>query len=129
MTNSKRNHVAQTPAVRSKLTSMWHSVKYGRAAFAAVSAAKNDQNFDRNSAVWLLGQCYHRKTKRRKGSASGRRTSGDGEDTSEEEDDVIKEFNLDFSSKIWMTYRYHKQWLWESLNFYTYTSTGKTWKS
>ena len=104
MTNSKRNDIAQTqtPAVRSKLTSMWHSVKYGRAAFAAVSAAKNDQNFDRNSAVWLLGQRYHRR-KRRKGS-----DISTGEDIFEEEDDVIKEFNLDFSSKIWMTYRYQR---------------------
>ena len=116
MTNSKRNHVEQpSPAVRSKLTSMWHSVKYGRAAFAAVSAAKNDQNFDRNSAVWLLGQCYHRKRRRRR---KGSDISAGEDIFEEEEDDVIKEFNLDFSSKIWMTYRYHYPWVWKFLSTY-----------
>lgn len=76
---------------------MWHSVKYGKAAFAAVSAASNDQNFDRNSAVWLLGQCY---LKRR------RRSSEQSNADDDKEDDAIKEFALDFASKIWMTYRY-----------------------
>lgn len=83
----------ETLAVRSKLTSMWHSVKYGKAAFAAVSAANNDQNFDRNSAVWMLGHCYH---KRRNSQSNG---------NGEEDDDAIREFALDFASRVWMTYR------------------------
>ena len=92
----KTQNTSETAAVRSKLTSMWHSVKYGKAAFAAVSAANNDQNFDRNSAVWLLGQCYLKR----------RRSSDQSNGTNDRDDDAIQEFALDFASKIWMTYRY-----------------------
>ena len=48
--------------------------------------------------MWLLGQCYH---KRRRSRRSFDLSDGDDE----REDDVIREFNLDFASKIWMTYR------------------------
>ena len=49
----KTQTTSETAAVRSKLTSMWHSVKYGRAAFAAVSAAHNDQGHNSKEMLWL----------------------------------------------------------------------------
>ena len=50
--------------------------------------------------MWLLGQCYHKR--RRRSRRSFDQSDGDDE---REDDDVIGEFNLDFASKIWMTYR------------------------
>jgi hypothetical protein len=50
--------------VKQRLTNMWNNVKYGKAAWslgesAAVGGVTG--NFSRNSAVWLLGQCYHKR--------------------------------------------------------------------
>ncbi len=42
---------------KAKMMSMWHNMKYSKTFFAIDSNA----SFSSNSAVWLLGQCYHKR--------------------------------------------------------------------
>ncbi len=81
--------------IRQRLTSMWHNVKYGRTAWSiGESTSSAAGNFSKNSAVWLLGQCYHRRNHGRDES------SPDSDDSA-----MIRAFSLDFSTRLWMTYR------------------------
>ncbi|XP_046406134.1 cysteine protease ATG4D isoform X2 [Ischnura elegans] len=69
--------------IKTRLMSMWNNVKYGW-------MVKTKTNFSKDSAVWLLGRCYH---KRLEGDIDTGEAGG------------IEEFKLDFVSRIWLTYR------------------------
>ncbi|KAF4532511.1 hypothetical protein B566_EDAN007626 [Ephemera danica] len=77
--------------VKTKLKSMWNNMKYGW-------TVKIKTNFSKDSPVWLLGKCYHRK----QDSAS---TIGPFEEPVTAEDSGIEGFKVDFVSRIWLTYR------------------------
>ncbi len=113
--------------VRQKLRSMWHNVKYGRAAWAlmqegvvgpavAVGAAAGGER----RPVWLLGRCYER----RRGKGHPReyrsqrswperqgRASPLSPDSSPQhprfysDESMLAAFHLDFHTRLWFTYR------------------------
>ena len=85
--------------IKNKLISAWNNVKYGRKAWATSEMFK--QGFSRNSPVWLLGQAYHRKLV----TAVAGSPTGNTVRTFSEIDCGIEEFERDFQSRIWMTYR------------------------
>ena len=47
---------------KNKLLSTWYNMKYGKAMFSLES---NTLISNCQSPVWLLGQCYHRKMRKR----------------------------------------------------------------
>ncbi|XP_049781963.1 cysteine protease ATG4C isoform X1 [Schistocerca cancellata] len=73
--------------VKTKLLAMWYNMKYGL-------NVKMKTNFSRDSPVWLLGRCYHRKT-----------DPCDEQPVSDEKEEGIESFKSDFMSRIWLTYR------------------------
>lgn len=87
--------------VESRLLSMWNNVKFGW-------TVKLKTTFSKESPVWLLGRCYHRKL-----SPSGSLESSTEIGTEATAHDPIEHiygegiegFKSDFISKIWMTYR------------------------
>jgi cysteine protease ATG4 len=52
-------------------------------------------NFSKDSPVWLLGRCYHRKMIIDSSSQSEEGNEGEG----------IEGFKTDFISRVWLTYR------------------------
>ncbi|XP_069693822.1 cysteine protease ATG4D [Periplaneta americana] len=74
--------------VKTKLMSMWCNMKYGW-------TVKLKTNFSKDSPVWLLGKCYHRKMII---DSSPHPEGGI-------ESEGIEGFKLDFISRIWLTYR------------------------
>jgi len=85
--------------IKTKLLSAWNNVKYGKNAWATSDMFK--PGFSRNSPVWLLGHAYHRKLV----SATAESPTGNTVRTFSETDCGIEEFQRDFQSRIWMTYR------------------------
>ncbi|CAH2094580.1 unnamed protein product [Euphydryas editha] len=87
--------------VESRLLSMWNNVKFGW-------TVKLKTNFSKESPVWLLGRCYHRKL-----SPSGSLESsteigmeaGAHDPMEQIYGEGIEGFKSDFISKVWMTYR------------------------
>ncbi|KAG8232565.1 hypothetical protein J437_LFUL008703 [Ladona fulva] len=69
--------------IKTRLMSVWNNMKYGW-------MVKIKTNFSKDSPVWLLGKCYHRKLE---GDIEADDTAG------------IEEFKLDFISRLWLTYR------------------------
>ncbi|XP_035211627.1 cysteine protease ATG4C-like [Stegodyphus dumicola] len=68
--------------VKTKLRSMWNNMKYGW-------RVKREVNLKTDSAIWLLGKCYHNKLN--EGMLLPQ--------------DVANQLKLDLLSKIWLTYR------------------------
>ncbi|KAK7789854.1 hypothetical protein R5R35_003761 [Gryllus longicercus] len=75
--------------VKTKLLSFWNNMKYGW-------TVKMKTNFSKDSAVWLLGKCYHRRTEEDVSA---------GQDIHTIREDGIEGFKIDFISRIWLTYR------------------------
>lgn len=90
--------------VKTKLLSMWNNVKYGW-------TVKIKTNFSKESPVWLLGQCYLKKSEDPLERASealepvrtGSQVSLAMDATNFEH--TIEEFKRDFVSRLWLTYR------------------------
>ncbi|XP_054722020.1 cysteine protease ATG4D-like [Uloborus diversus] len=81
------NHANSSPNVqqaqmKTKLRSAWNNMIYGL-------RIKREVNLKVDSAIWLLGQCYHNRLN----------------DSSIVSQDVAKQLKLDLLSKIWLTYR------------------------
>lgn len=88
--------------IKTKLISAWNNVKYGKKAWATSEMFKT--GFSKNSPVWLMGQAYHRKLVSSMEGGSGSPT-GNTVRTFTETDCGIEEFERDFKSRIWLTYR------------------------
>ncbi|XP_020287304.1 cysteine protease ATG4D isoform X2 [Pseudomyrmex gracilis] len=90
--------------VKTKLLSMWNNVKYGW-------TVKMKTNFSKESPVWLLGQCYLKKSEDPLERASeALEPVGTGSQVSLAIDatnfeNTIEEFKRDFVSRLWLTYR------------------------
>ncbi|XP_011169131.1 cysteine protease ATG4D [Solenopsis invicta] len=90
--------------VKTKLLSMWNNVKYGW-------TVKMKTNFSKESPVWLLGQCYLKKSEYPLERASeALEPVGTGSQVSLAMDatnfeNTIEEFKRDFMSRLWLTYR------------------------
>ncbi|XP_029672681.1 cysteine protease ATG4D isoform X1 [Formica exsecta] len=103
--------------VKTKLLSMWNNVKYGW-------TVKIKTNFSKESPVWLLGQCYLKKSEDPLERASeALEPVGTGSQVSLAMDatnfeNTIEEFKRDFVSRIWLTYRREFQ----TLNGSTFTT-------
>ncbi|VVC91525.1 cysteine protease ATG4D [Leptidea sinapis] len=87
--------------VESKLLSMWNNVKFGW-------TVKLKTNFSKESPVWLLGRCYHRKLSP-SGSLESSTEVGTEATANEGVEHIygegIEGFKSDFISRLWMTYR------------------------
>ncbi|XP_071055196.1 cysteine protease ATG4C [Onthophagus taurus] len=84
--------------VKTRLLSMWNNVKYGM---------KLKTNFSKESPVWLLGRCYHKKlenTDLTEVATDVAAFQSQGNLTTNE-DEGFEGFKSDFISRIWMTYR------------------------
>lgn len=103
-TTASNNRLEETDAnaegegkVKNRLLSMWNNVKYGM---------KLKTNFSKESPVWLLGKCYHRKESpdvTEMGTDVAAFTSQ--ANLSADEDEGLEGFKADFVSRVWMTYR------------------------
>lgn len=74
--------------MKTKLLSMWTNMKYGW-------TVKMKTNFSKDSPVWLLGRCYHRKMTAEPLSDTNVELEGEG----------FESFKADFISRVWLTYR------------------------
>ncbi|KAJ9580845.1 hypothetical protein L9F63_023976 [Diploptera punctata] len=74
---------------KNKFMSLWNNMKYGW-------MVNTKTNFSKDSPVWLLGRCYHRKMII---------DSSDRNSSREVEENGIEGFKSDFISRIWLTYR------------------------
>ncbi|XP_059053287.1 cysteine protease ATG4D [Achroia grisella] len=87
--------------VESKLLSMWNNMKFGW-------TVKIKTSFSKESPVWLLGRCYHRKLSP-SGSLESSTEIGTEATAHESMDQIygegIEGFKSDFISRLWMTYR------------------------
>lgn len=87
--------------VESRLLSMWNNVKFGW-------TVKMKTSFSKESPVWLLGRCYHRKLSPT-GSLESSTEIGTEATAQQPMEQIygegIEGFKSDFSSRIWMTYR------------------------
>ncbi|XP_014371931.2 cysteine protease ATG4D [Papilio machaon] len=87
--------------VESRLLSMWNNVKFGW-------TVKLKTTFSKESPVWLLGRCYHRKLSP-SGSLESSTEIGTEATAHETVEQIygegIEGFKSDFVSRIWMTYR------------------------
>lgn len=87
--------------VESRLLSMWNNVKFGW-------TVKLNTSFSKESPVWLLGRCYHRKLSPT-GSLESSTEIGTEATVHQPMEQIFGEgiegFKSDFVSKIWMTYR------------------------
>ncbi|XP_025110135.1 cysteine protease ATG4D-like isoform X1 [Pomacea canaliculata] len=84
------------------MKSMWNNVKYGW-------TIKTKTNFKYDSPIFLLGRCYHR---RAEAESSQQEQEGHMHQTQQEEQvqqhyriSALDEFNADFTSRLWFTYR------------------------
>ncbi|KAG7207811.1 hypothetical protein KM043_009413 [Ampulex compressa] len=89
--------------VKTKLLSMWNNVKYGW-------TVKIKTNFSKESPVWLLGRCYHKKPEEPLEKASEAERLDTGSEISLAMDaanfeEGIEGFKRDFVSRLWLTYR------------------------
>lgn len=89
--------------VKTRLLSMWNNMKYGW-------TIKTKTNFSKESPVWLLGKCYHKKCEAGESERTelGTDIASQGEviaSEMQEEDEGIEAFRLDFVSRLWLTYR------------------------
>lgn len=87
--------------VKTKLMSMWNNMKYGM---------KLKTNFSKESPVWLLGKCYHRKVDNPENTELGTDIAAFSQSQTNiahnlEEEEGIEGFKQDFLSRIWLTYR------------------------
>ncbi|GAB6029015.1 hypothetical protein CHUAL_004803 [Chamberlinius hualienensis] len=89
--------------VKTKLLSVWNNVKYGW-------TVRLKTNFKRDSPIWFLGQCYHRKVedasqgKEILAAAMGS-TIATGSNPPVGMANGMEGFQQDFISRIWFTYR------------------------
>ncbi|XP_026760732.2 cysteine protease ATG4D [Galleria mellonella] len=87
--------------VESKLLSMWNNMKFGW-------TVKIKTNFSKESPVWLLGRCYHRKLSPT-GSLESSTEIGTEATAHQPMEQIygegIEGFKSDFISRLWMTYR------------------------
>lgn len=87
--------------VESRLLSMWNNVKFGW-------TVKVKTSFSKESPVWLLGRCYHRKLSPT-GSLESSTEIGTEATAHQPMEQILGEgiegFKSDFISRIWMTYR------------------------
>lgn len=87
--------------VKTHLLSMWNNMKYGM---------KLKTNFSKESPVWLLGKCYHRKVEDPEEAELGTDIAAF---TSQpniahqhvNEEEGLEGFKQDFITRIWLTYR------------------------
>nr|CAD7441372.1 unnamed protein product [Timema bartmani] len=77
--------------VKTKIFSIWNNMRHGW-------TVKMKTNFSKDSPVWLLGKCYHRKLSTVLNDSTSSVEAG-------EEANGINSFKSDFSSKFWLTYR------------------------
>ncbi|KRT78480.1 Peptidase [Oryctes borbonicus] len=86
--------------VKTRLLSMWNNMKYGM---------KLKTNFSKESPVWLLGRCYHKKLENMDSTEEGTDVAAYASQgnvrLSTNEDEGFEGFKSDFISRIWMTYR------------------------
>ncbi|KAG7297920.1 hypothetical protein JYU34_018675 [Plutella xylostella] len=87
--------------VESRLLSMWNNVKFGW-------TVKMKTSFSKESPVWLLGRCYHRKLSPT-GSLESSTEIGTEATANQPIEQIygegIEGFKSDFTSRLWMTYR------------------------
>lgn len=87
--------------VESRLMSMWNNVKFGW-------TVKLKTSFSKESPVWLLGRCYHRKLSPTNSLESSTEVATEATAHQPLEQifgEGIEGFKLDFTSRIWLTYR------------------------
>ncbi|XP_026468556.1 cysteine protease ATG4D [Ctenocephalides felis] len=108
--NSSNNRLEDAQSknkVETKLMSMWNNMKYGW-------TVKIRTNFSKELPVWLLGRCYHKKSPSPESSVEvlgssissmELATDATGMDNVWEGDSGIEGFKLDFTSRLWLTYR------------------------
>ncbi|XP_017776267.1 PREDICTED: cysteine protease ATG4C [Nicrophorus vespilloides] len=84
--------------VKTRLMSMWNNVKFGM---------KLKTNFSKESPVWLLGRCYHRKIENPETTELGTDVAAftSQGNLATNDDEGFEGFKNDFISRIWMTYR------------------------
>lgn len=88
--------------VKMRLMSMWNNMKYGW-------TVKLKTNFSKESPVWLLGKCYHKKYEHENSTELGTDVAfaqSQGQIANDDDEaEGIEGFKLDFVSRLWLTYR------------------------
>lgn len=86
--------------MESRLMSMWNNVKFGW-------TVKLKTSFSKESPVWLLGRCYHRKLSPTGSTESSTELASEATAPPADRADGegLEGFRVDFASRIWMTYR------------------------
>lgn len=86
--------------VKTRLLSMWNNVKYGM---------KLKTNFSKESPVWLLGKCYHKKVESPCSDSTELGTDvvafQSQTDIAHSDEEGFEGFKADFMSRLWLTYR------------------------
>jgi cysteine protease ATG4 len=107
---SANGHVSSVPTrngqqenrVKNKILSAWNNVKYGN----LWSQLDIKPTFSKNSPVWMLGEAYHRKLAVDIEPSPATPMGNQVRTFRETQSDAgIEAFELDFSSRIWLTYR------------------------
>lgn len=92
----------QDSSVKTKLMTAWNTVKYGN----LMSQLDIKPSFSKNSPVWMLGEAYHRKLAVDSDQISLMPVGNQVRTFNESPSDAgIEAFEVDFSSRIWLTYR------------------------
>lgn len=87
LTGEDQDETESHDRVKTKLLSVWNNMKYGW-------TVRLKTNFSRDSPIWFLGQCYHRKLTDGAGSKDGPGLAYG-----------MEGFKQDFISRVWFTYR------------------------